>query len=358
MKTIKFVSSDIKQKKFASALKKNVNNYFKEKGISKKGNLSMLLQSLAMLSIYIIPFILILTLPLNSWIALLMAILMGIGLAGIGMAVMHDAVHGSYSNKKWINKLFGATMYLLGSNVLNWKIQHNLLHHAYTNIDGYDPDIGSKGPIRLSEHAPLHKIHKTQYVHAFFFYGLMTIVKLTRDFTQLLDYNKAGLTHQHANATFEYVKMVVVKIIYLFVFIGIPIIYTSYSWWQVILGFFCMHWVAGCILSTVFQMAHVVEGTKQPLPNEEGVIHTDWVVHQLRTTSDFARNNNFLNWYVGGLNFQIEHHLFPNICHIHYQKIAPIVEKTAIEYGYNYNLKPSFADALFSHIKRLKELGT
>jgi len=150
----------------------------------------------------------------------------------------------------------------------------------------------------------------------------------------------------------------VVKIIYLFVFIGLPIIYTTYSWWQVILGFFCMHWVAGCILSTVFQMAHVVEGTKQPLPNEEGIIHTDWIVHQLRTTSDFARGNDFLNWYIGGLNFQIEHHLFPNICHIHYRKIAPIVEKTAIEYGYNYNLKPSFTDALFSHIKRLKELGT
>jgi linoleoyl-CoA desaturase len=115
---------------------------------------------------------------------------------------------------------------------------------------------------------------------------------------------------------------------------------------------------AGCILSTVFQMAHVVEGTKQPLPNEEGIIHTDWIVHQLKTTSDFARGNDFFNWYIGGLNFQIEHHLFPNICHIHYRKIAPIVEKTAIEYGYNYNLKPSFTDALFSHIKRLKELGT
>lgn len=151
--------------------------------------------------------------------------------------------------------------------------------------------------------------------------------------------------------------MVILKIIYLFVIIGVPILFTPFSWWQILLGFLIMHWTAGCILSTVFQMAHVVEGTEQLLPNTEGVIQREWAVHELRTTSDFARNNLFLNYYVGGLNFQIEHHLFPNICHIHYRKIAPIVEKTAEEFGFMYNLKPTFMNALHSHIRRLKELG-
>ena len=86
-------------------------------------------------------------------------------------------------------------------------------------------------------------------------------------------------------------------------------------------------------MSTVFQMAHVVEGAAQPLPDEDSVVHTEWAVHQLRSTSDFGRNNVFLNWYVGGLNFQIEHHLFPNISHVHYRNIAPIVEETARELG-------------------------
>jgi len=272
---------------------------------------------------------------------------------------MHDAIHGSYSHKDWINKLFGATLYILGSNVLNWKMQHNYLHHTYTNIDGYDQDINSRGPIRLSRFAPLKKIHKYQYIHAFFFYGLLSISKLVNDFTQLIEFNKTGITRQHQlNPVFQYAKMVVTKLLYLFVILGFPILFTSFSWWQVLLGFFIMHWTAGCILSTVFQTAHVVEGTKQIQPNEEGIIETVWAVHELRTTSDFARNNLFLNFYIGGLNFQIEHHLFPKICHIHYRKIAPIVEKTAREFGFTYNLKPTFLSALHSHIRELRELGS
>jgi len=186
----------------------------------------------------------------------------------------------------------------------------------------------------------------------------MTISKLIKDFTQLVSFNKSGITRQHhVNPVAEYIKMVLVKIIYLFIFIGLPILFTPFSWWQVLLGFFVMHWAAGCILSTVFQMAHVVEGAEQFLPDADGVVKMEWAVHELHTTSDFARHNLFLEYYVGGLNFQIEHHLFPNICHIHYRKIAPIVEKTATEFGFNYNLKPTFLKAFRSHVHRLKELS-
>lgn len=359
MQTIKFVSPDAKQKQFALAVRKNVNDYFRKNGISIKGNSQLAIQTIVMLSIYIIPFMLIFIIHMNAWVALLMAILSGIGMAGVGMCVMHDAIHGSYSQKEWINKMLGGTMYLLGSNVFNWKIQHNYLHHSYTNIEGFDHDIDSKGPIRLSQYAPLKKIHRYQYIHAFFFYGLMTISKLINDFIQLIDFNKAGITAKyHVNPVSEYIKMVVVKIVYLFVFIGLPIMITAFAWWQVLLGFFIMHWVAGCILSTVFQMAHVVEGAEQLLPDAEGIIHEEWAVHELRSTSDFAPNNHLLNYYIGGLNFQIEHHLFPNICHIHYSRIAPIVESTAKEFGFAYNLKPTFRKAFYSHIQRLKELGS
>ena len=196
MKTIKFVSGDARQKQFALAVRKNVNDYFRNNGISIKGNLRLNIQTLVMLSLYIIPFALLFIIPMSAWTALLMAVLMGIGMAGIGMCIMHDAVHGSYSEKEWVNKLMGGTMYLLGSNVFNWKIQHNYLHHSYTNIEGYDHDINSKGPIRLSQYAALKKIHKYQYIHAFFFYGLMTLSKLINDFIQLHDFNKAGITQR------------------------------------------------------------------------------------------------------------------------------------------------------------------
>lgn len=347
------------EKQFASALRKNVNEYFTKHGNSTKGNLALALQTVAMLSLYLIPFGIILFIPMNGWIGLLLAMIMGIGIAGIGMCVMHDALHGSYSKKEWLNKLLGGTMYLLGGNVFNWKMQHNVLHHTYTNIEGGDEDIASRGPIRLSENAPLKKIHRYQYIHAFFFYGLLTLTKLLNDFIQLAKYNRSGVTRKFkANPTAQYFKMVTFKVTYLFVFIGLPIIATHFTWWQVALGFFAMHWIAGCILSTVFQMAHVVEGAEQPLPDEGGVIHHEWAVHELLTTSDFARNSCLISWYVGGLNFQIEHHLFPYICHIHYRKLAPIVERTARQFGFDYNLKPSFISALASHVRRLKELGT
>ncbi|MCQ6961573.1 fatty acid desaturase family protein [Mucilaginibacter aquariorum] len=358
MQTIKFSSTVPWQKEFAATVRQRVNAYFKDKGISTKGNLYLYLQTAAMLFLYITPFVLILTLAMSTWMALLLVIVMGIGAAGVGMCVMHDAVHGSYSDKEWVNTLMGATMYLLGSNVFNWKIQHNVMHHAYTNIEGYDEDIAVSGLIRLSQYAPLKKVHRYQYIDAFFFYGLMTLSKLTRDFSQLAKYNRDGVTQKfHINPAMEYAKMVIIKLAYLFVLIGLPILFTNFAWWQVLLGFLVMHWTTGCILSTVFQMAHVVEGAQQFEPDENGVIPTEWAVNEVLTTSDFARNNSLLNWYVGGLNFQIEHHLFPNICHVHYRRIAPIVEQTTKDFGLFYNVKPSFFAALRSHVARLKELG-
>lgn len=358
MKTVKFISNDIQQKEFGIEVRKNVSAYFKGKGISTKGNTGMVVKAIILISVYITPFIILLTVPVNGIVAILLVILMGIGEAGIGMSVMHDAAHGAFAEKKWVNSLFASTMFLLGSNTFNWKVQHNILHHTFTNIYGYDQDIESKAVLRLCEHAPLKKFHRYQYIYAYFLYGLMTLSKLITDIGQLSNFNREGITkEQGLNPNREILKLIATKIIYLSLLIGLPMWLTDFSWWQILLGFSLLHLTAGMIMSTVFQMAHVVEGTLQPLPDENGVIHTDWVVHELLTTSDFARNNLFLNWYIGGLNFQIEHHLFPNTCHIHYRKIAPIVQRTAQEFGINYNLKPSFFAAFISHAKRLKELG-
>lgn len=204
------------ENQFASTLRKNVNAYFKENGISQKGNLNLVSQTVTMLSLYLIPFILLLLLQMAWWVGLLLSAFMGIGIAGIGMCIMHDALHGSYSKKEWLNKLLGGTMYLLGGNVFNWKLQHNVLHHTYTNIGGEDEDIGSRWPLRLSQNSPVRKINRYQYIHAFFFYGLMSISPIVTDFIKLAEYNKNGMTRKYnANPTKEYLKMVGIKIIYL-----------------------------------------------------------------------------------------------------------------------------------------------
>lgn len=356
MNTVKFRSTNTKENEFAATLKERVQQYFSDNNISTKANGAMVFKTIIMISLYLVPFILILSLDLNLWWAALMSVVMGIGIAGTGMGVMHDACHGSYSKKQWVNDMLGGSLYLLGSNVLNWKIQHNVLHHTYTNLTGMDEDIAAKGPVRLSEGSKLKKFHKFQWLYAFFFYGMMTTAKLINDFTNLLKYYKAGyVTMLKEKLLPEYLKMIVRKLIYLVAIFGLPLYFTTFTWYQILIGFFIMHWVASMILSFVFQMAHVVEGAEQPEVAHAG--ETNWYVHQLKTTSDFAPNDKLLSWFVGGLNFQIEHHLFQNICHIHYKKLAPIVQKTAREYGIEYNLKPTFRNALLSHIKMLKYYG-
>jgi linoleoyl-CoA desaturase len=359
MEIIQFVSSDETQKDFVNELKESVKDYFKENNLSVKANYRFFLKAIVMIGIYIGSFVLILTLNLNPWWALLLAIAMGFGEAGIGMAVMHDGAHGTISNKNWVNEVFASTIALLGSNSTNWKIQHNILHHRFTNIYGFDPDIYTKAIIRLSQHAPLKSYHRFQNVYAFFLYGLMTFAKLVGDFKQLVIFQKDGLLEtQRKNYRSEWLKLIQVKIIYLVIIIGLPILLTPYNWWQVLIGFTVMHVVAGMIMSTIFQMAHVVEGLEQPLPNAEMAIEKEWMVHQLTVTSNFAPRSKFLFWYAGGLNYQVEHHLFQYINHIHYPAISKIVQEKCRKYDFDYLVNDKFSSALKSHIRRLSDLGS
>lgn len=358
MKRVKFRSENIKEKAFAGEVRKRVRDYFSSNQISIKGNFHMYLKTICMLGIYLIPFLLILTVPVSSLAALGMVVLIGVGAAGIGMSVMHDGAHGAYSTKAWVNKLAASSMFLLGSNTFNWKIQHNIKHHTFTNMYDLDPDISTKAIIRLSEHAPLKKYHRFQQIYSFFLYGLMTFTRLFGEMGVLLKHNREGVTRElKTNPRLEVVKLAITKVLYLGIIFGFPLWLTDFTLWQIMLGFIVMQVTAGMIMTTVFQMAHVVEGTYQPLPDENNVYHTDWLIHQMRATSDFGRNNGMLSWYIGGLDYQVAHHLFPNICHIHYPAIAPIIEATAKEFGFQYNLKPTIFHALVSHFSRLKELG-
>lgn len=358
MKKARFIAHDKQQQAFAAVLRNKVNAYFKDNGISQKGNGEVAAQTSVMLGLYLVPYLLMMVLPVPMWLAAIFSIVSGVGLAGIGMCVMHGAAHDAFSHRPWVNKLFGATMNLLGNSLFTWKVQHNMLHHTYTNIDGLDRDIETKGPIRLSEHQPLRWYHRFQYVHAFPGYMFMTLSMLIKDFVQLADYRRQGITEKQKVAFGPALaKMIGIKLLHVTVFIVLPAVLTDFTWWQCILGWLAMHFTAGFIMSTVFQLAHVVEGVEQPLPSSEGIVADDWVVHEMRTTANFARGSRLLSWYVGGLNFQIEHHLFPHICHVHYPKIAPIVEETAKEWGVPYIVKPTLWAAIASHVRKLRELG-
>lgn len=356
MNTVRFVASD--RRNFTATLRKNVNEYFVRNKISSKGNSELFVKAGVMLAIYILPFILMLTLPLSGWMIFPLSAIMAFGMAGIGMSVMHDALHGSFSGKGIVNRIFSYTMYMIGGNVFNWKVQHNIKHHTYTNIEGFDEDIEPKGSLRLSKQTPLKKVHRFQHFYAFFLYCFMTISRMVNDFKQLHKYNADGVTSEQGTTPGkEMKKLILSKIIYLLIIIGLPCIFSPFSWWLILLGFLVMHLLAGIFMSVVFQMAHVVEVAEQPLPDEKGIIEREWAIHELETTANFSRKSRWFGWIIGGLNYQIEHHLFPNISHVHYRHISPIVERTAREFGVPYNENRTFFAAIASHVRMLKALG-
>ncbi len=354
--TAKFI--DDQQSAFFPTLRKRVNAYFKENSLTRYGNRDMVIKTAVLLSAYLGAYIAILTLSVNPWWLLPLAVVMGISKAGIGMSVMHDALHGSYSSSPTVNRWVGYSTYFIGANPFVWKTQHNVFHHTYTNVYGMDEDIKTKVVLRLSHHAKLQGMHRYQYIYVFLLYGLNTLFFIISDLIKLLNYHRTGMIErQKSRLSVELSKLIFTKVLYIFFTFALPMLITPLLWWQVLIGVFAMHFTAGYILTLVFQMAHIVEEVDQPTPNADGNIDNAWAIHQLETTANFARGNKLLNWYVGGLNYQIEHHLFPNICHVHYQEISKIVEKTAREFEITYIDQPTFGAAFRSHVRMLKSLG-
>lgn len=343
---------------FFPTLRHRVDQYFSANDICKSGGKSIIYKAIFMLSLYLVPYILILSDQFGILAMAGFAIVMGLGVAGVGMSVMHDAIHGSLATSNMLNRVFGASIYLLGGNAYNWEVQHNRLHHTYTNIHDVDEDITGKFLLRLSFQEKQRYIHRFQHIYAFFLYSLMTLSFLWKDFKEISLFNKmseSGMTKPFPRK--ELVKLISTKLAYVVFICIIPLWLTSITFSEWLIGFLIMHATAGMILSTVFQMAHVVEGAQQPEPDNSGCIENAWAVHQLQTTSNFAGKNRLLSWFIGGLDYQIEHHLFPSISHVHYHALSPIVRATALEFGLVYNAKSNFGNALGSHVRMLKSMG-
>ena len=354
---IKFTSAG--KTDFYKVLTERVDRYFAENQISKHADYRMVIKTLVMFSLYFVPYALILSGVFSIYGMWICTVIIGLGLAGIGMAVMHDANHGAYSQHRWLNKLLGYSLDVVGGNSFNWKVQHNIQHHTFTNIHGHDWDIRDRMNLRFTPAVKRNAVHRFQVVYAFILYGLQTFFwVLAKDFMQLYEIRKGDSNKlSQKEMVRRYLGLIAAKGLYVFYTLVIPALVLHLMWWQILIGFMTMHVVAGLVLTTVFQLAHVVEETAFPKPNEKGVISEDWAVHQMQTTVNFAPKNKLICFYVGGLNYQVEHHLFQRVCHVHYPAIAPIVQQTAHEYGVPYLSNDTFGKALVSHIKLLKTLG-
>lgn len=345
---------------FFITLNQRVGDYFKSNNITRQANPEMVVKTFVMFALYFFPYGLIISgLVVNVWMVIGLVFIMGLGVAGIGLSVMHDANHGAYSSRAWVNNLIGYSLNLVGANAFNWKVQHNVLHHTYTNVHDADEDISPRGILRMHPNSEWKFFHKFQHLYAWFFYGLMTIVwVLVKDFVRLIKYHQDGLVKkQKASIVKEWIILLASKAIYVGYIFVIPVLVLPFAGWQILLGILVMHYIAGFILAIIFQPAHVIEGTEYPEPDCNGMLENTWAIHQLHTTTNFAQNNKILSWYVGGLNYQVEHHLFPNVCHVHYRKISRIVKETAQEFGLPYKSEPTFIGALIGHTRLLKALG-
>ena len=352
---IKFPSRD--SGAFVEELKQQVSQYFEETGISPKANLQMVLKTVFIFVVTFGSYGLILSGWFSPWQMLFLAILMGLGSAGIGFNISHDALHGAYSSSTRVNKILGLTFDLVGANGYMWKITHNIIHHTYPNIHGLDEDLEVSPFLRLSPGAKLRWIHKYQHIYAFFLYAQTALFWVfVKDFKYFLQ-RDIGPYKGRSHPKSQIATLVFMKLLYLSYIIVLPLAILDITWWQFLIGFLAMHLAGGFALGIVFQLAHVVEATDYPAANDDGAMDKSWTVHQFETTSNFATKNRWVSWYVGGLNFQIEHHLFPKICSIHYPAINKIVREVAERYDIGYNHYETFRAAVRSHYTSLKSLG-
>lgn len=353
----KIIFDNQKNRDFSKIVKKRVNAYFSENNLSKFANAAMIRKTVLLFALYFGAYGLIISGVLPLWGMWAMCLLMGLGMAGIGFSVSHDALHGAYSANKTVNRLLGLSFDLLGANGYMWKITHNVIHHTYTNIQGHDEDLEVAGFIRLSPHTEHQAIHRLQHFLAFPAYSFATFFWVfIKDYKYFLQ-RDLGPYKDKKHPAGEWAILLVTKLVYYTYIIALPLLLLEITWWQFLIGFFTLHISAGLTLGVIFQLAHVVEDTAHPLPRADDTIPEHWLVHQMETTADFAQSNRFLCWYIGGLNFQIEHHLFPRICSVHYPAIAGIVRQSALECGVPYHCYETFGDAVGSHYRTLKRLG-
>lgn len=350
-KNVKFA----RQSDFRSALRERVGDYFLSHQTEERDQPAMYVKTLTIFLWFFTSYILLVFAPIPFWGRILAAVSLAFAAAGIGFSVMHDAGHGAYSKRPWVNKTAFFALDFLGGSSYLWNIKHNVLHHSFANIDGHDDDIDIGVLGRLSPEQRYLPFHRFQHFYVWFLYGMMTVKwHLYDDFNKLIQ-GQIGPRKIPAMKTGDKIIFVAGKLLFVSYAFVIPALVWG-IWWTLAF-YFLATFVQGVIMGTTFQLAHCVEEAQFPVPCEAARLEHDWATHQVMTTVNFAPKNRLMSWYVGGLNFQIEHHLFPKISHIHYPALSQIVEQTCQDFGLPYRVNRSTRSGIASHFRWLRSLG-
>jgi linoleoyl-CoA desaturase len=352
MATVKFNGNS---SAFYTDLKSRVEQYFREHKVDPHGNIKIYLKSAFYMVSFIAVYAVLVFFTPNPWIAIPLCIVFGLLTAGIGFNVMHDGGHGSYSPNKTVNKLAALTLNMLGGSSFLWNIKHNMIHHTFTNVEGHDDDIQNEPFLRLSIGQKKRFYHRFQYLYWVLIYGIMYVTWIF-----LLDFGKYFRKEISSKSNIKipvstHIGFWVTKVIYTGLFIVLPLQFVTLT--QFIVGYLVWGYTTGLITSIVFQLAHAVEGTEVVSVDATETLENDWAVHQVLTTANFGSRSKLLSFLTGGLNQQVEHHLFPKISHVHYPNLSLIVKETCRKYGLPYLENRTFFHAVISHVKYLYRLG-
>ncbi len=337
-------------------LKKRVQAYFDERGIQSTGTPRLFTKAIIMVIAFIALYIQLLVWTPVWYLGVIESFILGGLVAAIGFNVMHDGSHGSFSTNKWINRVAASSISMLGANHFMWNMKHNMIHHSFTNIDGVDDDIEIGILMRMAPTQKRLKMHKFQQYYFWFLYMLLYLFWIF--FTDYKKYfsKKIGNVPLKKMTLVDHFEFWGVKLYHIAFFIVIPIYAVGWLAWLV--GFCVMSVVAGFVLSIVFQLAHTVEQTAFPIADiASHKLPDEFAAHQIKTTANFATRNKLVSWLVGGLNFQIEHHLFPKVSHVHYPAISKIVRKICAEYQLKYIEYPTMRRAVVAHVRFLRSMG-
>jgi len=357
--TLKPTSSPKARPKFAArsalrtALEERSKAYFASSGRDSRGGGRIARKALVILGWTVASYLLLLLWAASWWTAVPLAISLGLGVAGVGFSIMHDGNHGAFSRRPWLNRLASTALDAIGGSSYVWRHKHNVIHHTYTNVDGVDDDLDAGPFLRLAPTQRRRWYHRFQHLYEVPLLGFLALKwTLVDDWVTLAQGTVAEQRFTRPRGR-ELVRLVGGKLLFLGWALGLPLLLHPVL---PVLGLFALTAaVVGVTLGIVFQLAHVVEATQ--ITGDEERLALPWAEHQLATTADFSPRSRLLSWYVGGLNFQVEHHLFPRVSHVHYRALAGIVRETCAEFGVRYLSNDTLWSALRAHFRRLKQLG-
>lgn len=345
-----------KSNPFFKSLKEKVDHYFDSKDLSLTGNTHLYIKCLIQISTAATFYILLVFFTPSVWLSLVLCAALGVNLSLLGFNVMHEGGHQSFSKYKWLNSISSYFLNALGGSSLFWKIKHNINHHTYTNIEGMDTDIEVRPFMRLHENQERYWFHRFQHIYWVILYGSSYFAWIfVNDFYKYFSGNVAPGNEGKKLDKKEHYIFWVTKIAYIAMYIGLPIFLLGFV--NTLVGFSVMAFACGLSIAIVFQLAHVVEDTSFPETSDTNKIDQEWAIHQIQTTANFSTRNKTLSWFLGGLNFQVEHHLFPRISHVHYPAINQMVKQTCAEFNIEYLEYPSLFSAFYSHLNHIRKLG-